>query len=305
MLKVGKWHHVAAVLDTAADKCTIYINGQKTYECSTRAEVDNTTAQHPLRIGGDSRRRFEGCIDEVRLWAVPLNAEQVGKLADSCGLGPASTGSDLEARRKQSIAAHHKHLGKPVSCKAKRIPLMYAVVGILNRAEVPFQWGRSARAIRALAQQEASIDVRNVPASAALARMLPPFRLKYEVDDAGVFLRPEEGYTPPGPEVETGDIGEIKDRLREPVSLVVPYPEYYKDSPVHQIPVQYAVLELLKQVGVKCDRAASQRAAGAAWAQWITPEIKELPCDIALEKILKPLRLMYRIHKGKVVICRK
>jgi len=306
LLKTGKWYHIAAVLDTTQKKAFLYVNAKKVREFSTTAEMDNTTRRFPLRIGGMGYKRYEGCIDELHLWAVPLTQKQVGMLADMGGLGPGSTGSNVEEDRKKTIAEYQARMGKAISLKSVRIPPLYAAVGILNRVEVPFQWGRSARAIRDLSQAKANVDAPNAPAGAALEQMLAPLRLRYEVDDAGVFLKPEDGFTPPGEaEADTRDPGEIKDRLRGPVSLVVPYPEYYKESPVHQIPVQYAVLLLLDQVDVKCDRAGSQHNAGKLWSQWITPQIQELPCDKALEQLLGPLRLTYRIEKGKVVVVRR
>ena len=299
-VKVGKWYHVAAVLDTEGGRATVYVNGTESWTCRTTAEFDNSDAQAPLHIGGQAFARLRGCFDEFRLWAVALKPEQVVKLAHLYGLSSAEGETKDD---KDRIAEAEERLAADVSLAQDDIPLHYAVVALLNQAEVSYQWDKSARAAGALADKKVKVSVDAMRASNALKQVLEPLELTYDVEQAGVLVRPLHGYDPA--DLEKPEAGSIEERLGEPVTLAVPYPAYRKDAPVHQIPVQYAVMEILKQVGAVFDAEASLRNAGNACNKIITPQIRNRPCREALDTIVKQGGISYRIEKNKVVLYAK
>jgi|GEM_PF-224943 len=96
-------------------------------------------------------------------------------------------GLDLPA---DGTADYEKRLAKRVSYRRQMAPLQYATVGILNQVDIPYQWDKSAAGIGAdLAAGPIDVDVRNVPARAALKRILDPLALTYDIEDDGLVLR--------------------------------------------------------------------------------------------------------------------
>jgi len=97
----------------------------------------------------------------------------------------------------------------------------------------------------------------------------------------------------------------IPEQLKRKVSLTRPYPASYAGAPTDRISVQYAVIEVLKQVQVPYDWNRSFRNTNPACRRWIKPEIRDLTCEQALRAILGPAGLGYVIDAGRIVLVRK
>ena len=84
-LTAGQWHHVAAVVEEGK-RVTLYLDG-KEYAVREVPGVPLATNDHPLRIGweawggdppdGSTPGPFRGLIDEVKIWARPLSADEI------------------------------------------------------------------------------------------------------------------------------------------------------------------------------------------------------------------------------------
>ncbi|MDD5519451.1 MAG: hypothetical protein PHI84_01395 [Kiritimatiellae bacterium] len=98
------------------------------------------------------------------------------------------------------------------------------------------------------------------------------------------------------------DVGNVPDAFKKKVSLFAPYPESYKGAPTDKLSVQYAVIEILKQVGVGYNFKESYKNTEPACKQWARPSIKEIECDKALEMILSPVGLTYTFENNAVVL---
>jgi hypothetical protein len=75
-----KWYHVALVTAPAAsgDTTALYVNGN--YIGNTPYGYDNSILNQPLHIGSngvDFTQQWNGSIDEVRIWKVPLSQAQI------------------------------------------------------------------------------------------------------------------------------------------------------------------------------------------------------------------------------------
>jgi hypothetical protein len=69
--------------------------------------------------------------------------------------------------------------------------------------------------------------------------------------------------------------------------------------------VQYAVIEIGRQAGLRYDWDTSARNAGGLCRRWINPEIKEQPFQRAMKEILSPLKLSYEIRDGTTIVLTK
>jgi len=299
-LGIDKWYHVSAVLDTQEERATVYINGEP---LSTRKTGASFSSTEPLEIGGTRTRRFRGLIDEFHLWALPLSRDQVAALADGWGLGPGGVTSRIIEENKKAIEGFKEKLTQKIAYECSNVPLHYAVVGVLNRAGVPYQWERSDRLTGDLTRKLVNMQEAELPAAEMLLGMLEPINLSYEVDDDGVVLVHRGGEAPAG--AEGRDERDIENRLRDPVTLKIPYPEYMDNAPPHQITIPYAVKVILAQVGVPFSFEASVRNLGPIANKWITPSIEQRSCKEALDIILRPELLTYTIRNGKLVLERQ
>jgi uncharacterized protein YceK len=86
------------------------------------------------------------------------------------------------------------------------------------------------------------------------------------------------------------------------VSLNKPYPKSYAEARTDRISVQYAVIELGKQVGLRYDWNASYRNTNPVCRRWVYPEIEDVDFDSAMQQILNPLQLSYVIEDGTITL---
>ena len=80
VLSANQWHHIAAVNDNGQRR--LYINGSLTsISGSALSVIPNSD---PIRLGSDySSRYFDGRIDEVRIWNIARNLEEIISSMDS------------------------------------------------------------------------------------------------------------------------------------------------------------------------------------------------------------------------------
>ncbi len=93
----------------------------------------------------------------------------------------------------------------------------------------------------------------------------------------------------------------VADSTHKPVSLFKPYPV----APTDKIQVQNAVLQCLNQVGILYDATSSNSNIGTVSTQTITPDIHNALWSDALDTILEPLGITYKIVNSKVVLYRQ
>ncbi len=88
-LEPGRWHHVAASFggfrgDRLEDSVRLYVDGQLIEKTVLLAELNQPfDVDEPLRIGGGGGKgmRFHGRIDDVRLFAVEVEPQDIEQLA--------------------------------------------------------------------------------------------------------------------------------------------------------------------------------------------------------------------------------
>jgi hypothetical protein len=83
-LELNRWHHVAMTYDGSriAKGLTLYVNGAVAEKGFVLDELNqNFQSREPLRIGSGNGMRFQGMIDEVRIYAEAMPAEEIPVLA--------------------------------------------------------------------------------------------------------------------------------------------------------------------------------------------------------------------------------
>ena len=91
-------------------------------------------------------------------------------------------------------------------------------------------------------------------------------------------------------------------KLGKRVSLQKPYPPPYKGARTDKISLQYAVQALVQQAGFTYDRKNSNEHVGSITRKWVAPDIRNVPLRSALQKLLRPMKLTYRIENDAVVL---
>ena len=86
------------------------------------------------------------------------------------------------------------------------------------------------------------------------------------------------------------------------VTLVKPYPLSYKGATSDKLAVQYAVLELSKQVGLKYNWDESFKNTAPLCQQWVNPDIKGKPFSTAMKELLAPIGLTYELLGNAIVL---
>ena len=86
----GKWHHVLFVADRS-EPTRLYIDGKFDAEGEKSDEVDITTESvmyigASVRIGEDTRRYFEGLIDELGIYDRALTDDEIERNFNAKGL---------------------------------------------------------------------------------------------------------------------------------------------------------------------------------------------------------------------------
>jgi len=91
---------------------------------------------------------------------------------------------------------------------------------------------------------------------------------------------------------------------QKPVTLAKPYPLSYKGATSDKLAVQYAVLELSKQVGLKYNWDESFKNTAPHCQHWVSSDIKGKPFSAAMQELLTPVGLTYEL-RGKEIVLKK
>ncbi len=89
------------------------------------------------------------------------------------------------------------------------------------------------------------------------------------------------------------------------VTLKPPYHESYPGAPTDKLSLQYAVKEILGQVGLSYDSKGSSKNASDECRRWVYPNFENVPCRDALDKLLVPFSLTYEVDGETVRLKRK
>ena len=93
---------------------------------------------------------------------------------------------------------------------------------------------------------------------------------------------------------------------RRPVTLKPPYSLWKgMDTDNSRITLQQAVTAVGQQVGIDYDWDTSYKNTNPVCRSWIYPVIEDMPFDDAMEKILLPRGLTYKIEDNRIVLMRK
>ena len=82
-IQLGKWYHLAGVINAETDTMQLYINGVEVGNTNFRGEKGFYQSQKPLRIGWTHEEErptqspFVGLIDEVRIWNVARTEAEI------------------------------------------------------------------------------------------------------------------------------------------------------------------------------------------------------------------------------------
>jgi TonB family protein len=88
----------------------------------------------------------------------------------------------------------------------------------------------------------------------------------------------------------------------KPVTLVAPFISTQTGELTDYISVQDAVISISEQAGLRYDWKASLINTVPVITKMIRPDIRNQPWHEALERILSPLKLKYKISSGKIVL---
>ena len=104
---------------------------------------------------------------------------------------------------------------------------------------------------------------------------------------------------------ERKSTGALKKALSTKVKLKAPYPSPDGNGTSDKISLQYAVKEVVQQAGLRYDFNTSFRNTDPLCRRWVTPRIQNKTCGKALQEILDPFGLTYKIEDGAVVLEKK
>ena len=92
----------------------------------------------------------------------------------------------------------------------------------------------------------------------------------------------------------------LTEQERKAVTLTKPYPASYKDAPTDKIAVQYAVIELGKQAGLKYKWSESVANVDQLCREWVCPDIRNKPFRAAMQELLGSLGLTYKLSDDTI-----
>lgn len=103
-------------------------------------------------------------------------------------------------------------------------------------------------------------------------------------------------------ETATASVKGMTGAEQKPVTLTKPYPISFKGATSDKLAVQYAVLELSKQVGLKYNWDESFKNTDPICREWVHPDIKNKPFRTAMQELLTPVGLTYELRENAIVL---
>jgi len=97
----------------------------------------------------------------------------------------------------------------------------------------------------------------------------------------------------------------LTDAEQKTVTLTKPYPASYSGASEDKISLQYAVIELGKQVGLKYDWKGSSQNIEIICRRYVYPQIQNMTFSSAMNDLLNPLGIIYEICEGDSIILKK
>jgi len=79
-IPVGAWTHVAATFDNRT--MVLYLNGKQVGELERPGLIRPSRGDLNIGTYGGTRARFQGLLDEIRLYNRPLSPQEIAKLAE-------------------------------------------------------------------------------------------------------------------------------------------------------------------------------------------------------------------------------
>lgn len=172
-----------------------------------------------------------------------------------------------------------------------RITIQYAVIELGKQAGLRYNWPDSYRNTQPTCRYWVQPDLHDERCDDALRAILGPKGLSFTITDGTITLH--MAATP-------------DEALERKVTLVGPvYPLSYPNAATDKMAVQYAVIELGKQAGIRYNWAASYKNTDPVCKRWVRPSIHNMTCKDALRQLLDPVGLAYRIEEGQIVLVRK
>lgn len=97
----GNWHHAAAVIDYAADTCTLYVDGSSVAQSGTiaysLAASQNTDSTNVILGGGSGSEGFKGQLADCRFYDSNESANLAAIIAEKDASAPTITTSDTQS----------------------------------------------------------------------------------------------------------------------------------------------------------------------------------------------------------------
>jgi concanavalin A-like lectin/glucanase superfamily protein/PEP-CTERM motif-containing protein/calcineurin-like phosphoesterase family protein len=90
-LNDGEWHHLVGVVDNAADRVRLYVDGVQRASVAWTAATLSDGDNEEIAIGSDSdfdngtNHAFDGSIDDAQIYSYALSTAQIGYLFDNPG----------------------------------------------------------------------------------------------------------------------------------------------------------------------------------------------------------------------------
>ncbi len=176
--------------------------------------------------------------------------------------------------------------------RVSRIPIHLVVQELCRQAGLEYDRNASDSNTAPACRRWIRPRIEEMPLHEALLAVLRPVGLSYELEDKTVTLiLPEDGSLP--------------DPTKAEVTLLPPFPVDYPGARADSIVLHYAVIALAQQAGLEYDWDRSREVAGTIAQRRIRPDIRGLPLDAALERILRPYGLTYEIEGHRISLAKQ
>lgn len=179
---------------------------------------------------------------------------------------------------------------------SNRLSVQYAVMAVCTAAGLSYDWKTSAeKADPKRRQFTDALHISNVTAEQALARVLGPVNLRYDVGQNGLYLYDPEQPPRPSGAVTSLPHPAVADRsvLQK---VITAHAEKSPDG--DRLTVQYAVIAVCEAAGLQYDWNASAEKADPKRREYVQPlHVSNVTAEQALAQILGPVNLQYDVGR--------